>query len=125
MAAIHDPVPGFNDRLARPVDRFFDRVEAGRLYMRLNWSVMDDPALFQPAGHGRAGHDPAITAEKAGEMPWLRIQRQPFGRLPESGAPAFGMRQIRRASCRARVCQSVSISVDAVSVNKNIKINKK
>src|SRR3546814_16539920 len=49
-AAIHDPVPGFNDRLARPVDRFFDRVEAGRLYMRLNWSVMDDPALFQPAG---------------------------------------------------------------------------
>src|SRR3546814_9382484 len=80
MAAIHDPVPGFNDRLARPVDRFFDRVEAGRLYMRLNWSVMDDPALFQPAGHGRAGHDTAITAENAGEMLWLRIERQKIGR---------------------------------------------
>src|SRR3546814_4580401 len=62
--------------------------------MRLNWSVMDDPALFRPAGHGRAGHDPAITAENAGEMLWLRIERQTFVRLPASGALVFGIRTI-------------------------------
>lgn len=94
MAAIHGPVPGFNDRLARPVDRFFDRVEAGRLYMRLNWSVIDDPALFQPTGHGRTGLNAAITADNVGEMAWLRVERQTFVRLPASGALVFGIRTI-------------------------------
>ena len=94
MAAIHGPVPGFNDRLARPVDRFFDRVEAGQLYMRLNWSVIDDPALFQPTGHGRTGLNAAITADNVGEMAWLRVERQTFVRLPASGALVFGIRTI-------------------------------
>lgn len=94
MAAIHGPVPGFNERLARPVDRFFDRVEPGRLYMRLNWSVMDDPTLFQPTGHGRAAPDDGITADNAGERAWLRIERQTFVRLPASGALVFGIRTI-------------------------------
>lgn len=94
MAAIHGPVPGFNDRLARPVDRFFDRVEPGRLYMRLNWSVIDDPALFQPTGHGRSGINAAITADNVGEMAWLRVERQTFVRLPASGALVFGIRTI-------------------------------
>src|SRR3546814_15752544 len=81
--------------------------------MRLNWSVMDDPALFQPAGHGRAGHDPAITAENAGEMLWLRIERQTFLRLPASGALVFGIRTIvdPLAAARKSVVSGKSVSV--------------
>lgn len=94
MVAIHAPVPGFNERLARPVDRFFDRVEPGQLFMRLNWSVIDDPTLFQPTGHGRTGHNQAITADNAGEMMWLRIERQTFVRLPRTQALVFGIKTV-------------------------------
>ncbi|MEQ8395117.1 DUF3445 domain-containing protein [Thalassobaculum sp.] len=94
MVEIHQPVPGFNDKLARPVDRFFDRIEAGQVYMRLNWSVMDDPALFQPTGHGQSGINNAITAANAGDMLWLRVERQTFRRLPKSNALVFGIKTI-------------------------------
>lgn len=94
MAAIHAPVPGFNERLARPVDRFFDRVEPGQVFMRLNWSVIDDPTLFQPTGHGRTGINETITADNAGETVWLRIERQTFVRLPTTGVLVFGIKTV-------------------------------
>jgi len=94
MAAIHGPVPGFNERLARPVDRFFDRVEPGQLFMRANWSVIDDPTLFQPAGHGRTGVDDAITADNVGDRAWIRIERQTFARLPRTGVLVFGIKTV-------------------------------
>ncbi len=94
MAAIHGPVPGFNERLARPVDRFFDRVEPGQLFMRLNWSVIDDPTLFQPTGHGRTGVDDAITADNVGDRAWIRIERQTFVRLPRTGVLVFGIKTV-------------------------------
>lgn len=94
MAAIHAPVPGFNAQLARPVDRFFDRVGPGQVFMRLNWSAIDDPTLFQPAGHGRTGVNEAITADNAGDLVWLRIERQTFVRLPRSGVLVFGIKTV-------------------------------
>ena len=94
MAAIHAPVPGFNERLARPVDRFFERIGPGQVFMRLNWSVIDDPTLFQPTGHGRAAVNPAITAANAGEKVWLRIERQTFVLLPDTGTLVFGIKTV-------------------------------
>lgn len=94
MAAIHAPVPGFNERLARPVDRFFDRVGPGQVFMRLNWSVIDDPTLFQPTGHGRVAVNPEITVENAGEKVWLRIERQTFVSLPDTGVLVFGIKTV-------------------------------
>lgn len=92
LAAIHDPVPGYAAALARPVDRFLSALAAGRIAQRLNWSVLDDPGLFQPTGHGRAAHDPSITPENAIARLNLRVERQTFRRLPRTGAVAFGIR---------------------------------
>ena len=94
MAAIHAPVPGFNDKLARPVDRFFARVRPEQPYTRTNWSVIDDPTLFQPTGHGRSGLNEAITADNAGDSVWLRIERQTFVALPRSGVLVFGIKTV-------------------------------
>ena len=44
MAAIHEPVPRYDD-IATAVDRFFDRLQPGRLAWRANWSVVGDAAL--------------------------------------------------------------------------------
>lgn len=94
MPEIHAPVPGFNDRLARPVDRFFDRIEPDQPYLRANWSVLDDPALFQPTGHGRGAHDPSITSANAAGRLHIRVERQTFVRLPESRDLVFGIKTI-------------------------------
>jgi hypothetical protein len=92
LATVHGPVPLYAERLARPVDRFMRHVKPGHIAQRLNWSVMDDPALFQTGGHWRGGTNPAITATNAGETLNLRVERQTLRRLPRSDAVLFGIR---------------------------------
>jgi len=92
LGPIHGPVPLYKDRLERPVDRFLVSLKAGRLAQRLNWSVMDDPTLFQPTGHGLVEGESPITPDDAGERLVLRVERQTFRRLPQTGGIVFGIR---------------------------------
>jgi hypothetical protein len=85
MSIIHDPVPGFGDKLARPVDRFFDHLGVDRPVWRVNWSLNDDPTLFQPVRRQDADTDEAITVENAGDRLFIRCERQTLRRLPECG----------------------------------------
>src|SRR5262249_46146809 len=74
IGVVHDPVPGYADTLARPVDRFFDNLKPDRLVWRLNWLIHDEPTLFQQGGGGRT--PPPIDAATAGDALWLRVERQ-------------------------------------------------
>ena len=96
MAEIHGPVPFFAERLAGPVERFMAHLKPGRLVERLNWSVHDDPALFQPLGHGRTDLNPAITMANAGYTLWLRVERQTLSRVPGTEAILFTIKTYRR-----------------------------
>lgn len=86
---IHAPVPGFADKLARPVTRFFDKMKVGHPVWRLNWSLVEDSALYLPKENRRRAPDPGLTAENAGERIWLRVERQTLTRLPRSDAIIF------------------------------------
>ena len=92
LAAVHGPVPLYAERLARPVDRFMQHVKPGHIAQRLNWSLLDDPTLFQTGGKWRDGTNPAITATNAGAALYLRVERQTLRRLPRSDAILFGIR---------------------------------
>jgi hypothetical protein len=92
LAEVHGNVPFFADRLAGPVDRFMAHVRPDHIAARLNWSLMDDPTLFQPTGKWRTAHDASITEQNAGERLFLRVERQTLRRLPASGAVLFGIR---------------------------------
>jgi dimethylamine monooxygenase subunit A len=96
IGAIHGPVPFFAERLGGPVERFMALLKPGRLVERFNWSILDDPALFQPDGHGRTAHDPAFTALNAGERLWLRVERQTLSRLPGTEAILFTIKVHQR-----------------------------
>ncbi len=89
LAAIHAPVPGFGERLARPVDRFFFLLRPESPMWRLNWGINDDPTPFQPEHLPAAG---PVTADNAGERLWLRVERQTLRRLPQTGTTVFGIR---------------------------------
>lgn len=92
LAQVHGPVPFYAERLARPVDKFMDKVRPNHIVSRQNWSVLDDPALFQPGGKWRREPNTAITSENAGRMLFLRVERQTLRRLPLSDAVLFGIR---------------------------------
>ena len=89
LEVIHAPVPGFGERLADPVDRFFASIQVARPVWRVNWSLVDQPTLFLPPEH--RGIPRPISAEQAGAELWLRVERQTLRRLPRSGDVVFGI----------------------------------
>jgi hypothetical protein len=86
---IHGPVPHYAKNLAAGMDRLFERMKPAKSVWRVNWGVVDDPALFQPV----TLPPPApITPANAGERLWLRMERQTLRRLPTSGDVLFTIR---------------------------------
>ncbi len=92
LATIHTRVPFYADRLAKPVDRLMPNLRDGKMVVRLNWGMTDDPALYAESRKFRRDHNPDVTAQNAGEKIWLRVERQTLRLLPESGAVLFGIR---------------------------------
>lgn len=92
LDAIHGPVPGYEKKLGATMDRFFTRLKVSRPVWRINWSLMDDPTLFQPRGHDRCEVDPTITVDNVGDRVWLRVERQTLRRLPRTYDILFTVR---------------------------------
>ena len=128
LAAVHANVPLYGERLSAPVDRFMAHLKAGKLAQRLNWSVVDDPALFQPTRKRQAEANPAVTAANAGERLFLRVERQTLARLPASGFVLFAIRVHSYALSRAaadpavaaRLAAAVAAVPDALAAYKNL-----
>lgn len=95
--AVHARVPHYAGSLAPKVDRFFDRLQPGKVVWRRNWSIKPYPYLHLATAKAelpRHGH----TVEPDGSPYWLRTERQTLRRLPESGAIVFAIRvQMARA----------------------------
>lgn len=92
LAEIHAPVPLYGETLAKPVDRFTRALKPGKLTSRLNWSLSDTPALFRPKGHGRRDFNSRVTPENAGEMLYLKVERQTLSVIDDAGGVLFGIR---------------------------------
>ena len=92
LAAVHGPVPLYAETLSRPVDRFMRALRPGRMAERLNWSVVDDGALFQTGGKHRMSFDPSVTPANVPDRLFLRVERQTLVRLARSGAVLFAIR---------------------------------
>jgi len=128
LAQVHGAVPLYADRLAAPVDRFMRHVKPGYVASRINWSVVDNAALFQPTGKWRTGHNPTVTAANAGDTLFLRVERQTLRRLPLSDAVLFGIRvhvyplasAIRDAATAARLAEAVRALPEATQRYKSL-----
>jgi hypothetical protein len=115
LAAVHGPVPLYADRLSRPVDRFIRNLKADRIVERLNWSLADDPALFQPGGKWRDTGDDAISPANVAHRVFLRVERQTLRALPDSGAVLFGIRvHVYPLSCIVASSEEATTLAEAV-----------
>ncbi|EHK97868.1 hypothetical protein M7I_6366 [Glarea lozoyensis 74030] len=50
LREIHGPVPNYKEKLALSMDRFFDRLEVGKVVKRANWTITTTDELFKPGG---------------------------------------------------------------------------
>jgi dimethylamine monooxygenase subunit A len=90
LSQIHQPVPDYQAKLSRPVDQVFARLRTDYPAYRFNWSILETPELFLPQSLPYAGEP--ITAANAGELLWLRVERQTLRRLPQTQAILFTIR---------------------------------
>lgn len=51
LVSVHEPVPGYKERLQMSMDRFFSRIVVGRPWRRWNWTVTMHEELFTPNGN--------------------------------------------------------------------------
>ncbi|GKZ64051.1 hypothetical protein AnigIFM50267_000344 [Aspergillus niger] len=94
LSTIHDPVPQYKERLEKSMDRFFARLEVGKVVQRVNWSInTQGTGLFAAFGglHGHEGEREEVLGveEVDGDVTLLRCERQTLHRLPKTKALVF------------------------------------
>jgi len=114
LATIHKPVPGYESKLERSMDRFFAKLEVGRVVKRSNWSITTNDLLFSEGGnhlYENEGDNPFQDAETLDvgaesaeqdverqraevvvEKCRLRCERQTLHRLPRTKALVFAFK---------------------------------
>ncbi|MEF3275008.1 MAG: DUF3445 domain-containing protein [Chloroflexus sp.] len=93
LAAIHEPVPGFDIRLAVPTNHLVTRLQPQRPVWRRNWSLAVLPDLDLSPRLGTLEREKAaITAANAGERLFYRVERQTLVRLVRHPAVLFTVR---------------------------------
>ncbi|KAH8603144.1 hypothetical protein B0O99DRAFT_647862 [Bisporella sp. PMI_857] len=89
---IHGPVPGYKEKLELSMDRFFDRLEVGRVVQRSNWSIQTHDRLFVPTGNHLYSGQEAQDEEFDISRTRLRCERQCLWRLPKTRAIIFSFK---------------------------------
>jgi hypothetical protein len=90
----HSPVPHFSDSgLAVKVRNFLLRMEAGKPWTRLNWTLTVEPILDTfPENFDEWGvKKDKVTVENTGELVHLRVEDQRLFRLPKSNGILFSI----------------------------------
>ncbi|KAH7312696.1 hypothetical protein B0I35DRAFT_60549 [Stachybotrys elegans] len=89
---IHGPVPSY-DKIGPSMERFFSRLEVGRVVKRGNWAIQTHPNMF--AGEGKHPtesdakyDDMAIDIEQT----YYRTELQALSRLPKTRAILFSFK---------------------------------
>ena len=86
LTGIHEPVPQYDDRIARSVQRIFSMLQPGRTVFRANYLRYNDPDLHQPRPEG----NPRDRTPAESRM-WARVERQTLRKLARSGCVVFGI----------------------------------
>lgn len=87
---VHDPVPGYADRLSERVERLFARLPPGQCLWRMNWSLDDGERLHRPESPETRDWDQ--PGRSLLDLVTIRVERQTLRRLERSGCIVFTVR---------------------------------
>tara|TARA_B100001029_G_scaffold46815_1_gene37077 strand:+ start:239 stop:1114 length:876 start_codon:yes stop_codon:yes gene_type:complete len=85
---LHEGVPGYKESIGQRVDEIFDKLPSERILERFNWSIYDNPKLFQPVG---SKPNVKFTETEASKL-FMRVERQTIRKLPLSNSVLFAIR---------------------------------
>jgi len=85
---LHEGVPDYKDQIGERVNGIFKKLPVDRILERYNWSIYDNPELYQPA-HSKPQVDIHSTDPK--DL-FLRVERQTIRKLPSSNSVLFTIR---------------------------------
>ena len=100
IAWAHQPVPGLTLKLGSRINRVLDSVHTATPCERFNWQLTPMSTIFFPHDDPHAANAAAMhgicrslceNPERAGELLWIRVERQTLSRLPDSRAVAFSL----------------------------------
>ncbi len=99
---IHQEVPLFAERIGRSSNLLLERLKAGRVVWRVNWSIKSSPQLNHLVCHSQTDEvqslhsgdasvidENRLTPENVGERCYLRVERQTLSRLPRTHGILF------------------------------------
>ena len=96
----HQPVPGLTRALGARINRVLDSVHTATPCERFNWQLTPMSTIFFPHDDPHAANAAAMhgvcrslceNPDRAGDLLWIRVERQTLSRLPESRAVAFSL----------------------------------
>jgi hypothetical protein len=88
MSEIHDPVPGLNQTLGKPIEAFMARQRPGDVWVRENVNFARDCNLNHHPAQPKALIDASVRPEEF----WFRFEHQLLLKLPSSGSILFCIR---------------------------------
>ncbi|KAF8866673.1 hypothetical protein BDZ45DRAFT_640007 [Acephala macrosclerotiorum] len=92
LREIHVPVPGYKAKLEKSMDRFFERLEVGKVVKRSNWSINTKHQLFAASGTHLYEGEEAVEEDINIDTTFLRCERQLLHRLPQTKALVFNFK---------------------------------
>ena len=81
----HKPVPGYKDKLALSMDRYFAALEPGNIKGRVNWALATNANLCERGEYHLYEGQEATETEFDLESCWVRCELQTLFALPRSG----------------------------------------
>jgi hypothetical protein len=100
MEWTHAPVPQLTQKLGAKINRVIRTVHTATPCERFNWQVTPMASVFFPHTDPHAANAAAMRhvaaelrddAARAGDLLWLRVERQTLTRLPDSSSVAFSL----------------------------------
>jgi hypothetical protein len=89
---LHAPVPGGSPELAGKISRVFDRMPAGEVFERFNWTVQLGEERWWPHGSAMRDRLDSLAPRNAINALFLRVERQTLVRLEATNAVLFCIR---------------------------------
>ncbi|WP_421789788.1 heme-dependent oxidative N-demethylase subunit alpha family protein [Hyphobacterium sp.] len=89
---LHAPVPGGSPDLAGKITRVFDRMPAGEVFERFNWTVQLGEERWWPHGSAMRDQLSNLPLDQAINVLTLRVERQTLIRLEKTNAILFCIR---------------------------------
>ena len=96
----HVPVLGLTEMLGRRIDRIVGSVHSATPGERFNWQLTPLSSILFPRDYPHAANAVAVhdireilrvNPQQAGDLLWIRVERQTLNRLPDSRAVAFSL----------------------------------